>query len=174
MTHCSNDARNATQVSCVGDGGPLIWPYNCLLGLHEQRMEAEGEVRWALSLGTPQGQAPILPLFFWQRESIPNRWRGEAAITCFSSGGSLLHSLPNILVISGKGTSGLFARSCSRRSFMKRTYPVRGDFGALLSRRGFFRFLPLDHPPRLLLCYKTEQNEKQTNTENSPHTSQQQ
>lgn len=41
--------------------------------------------------------------------------------TCFSSGGSLLHSLPNILVISGKGTSGRSARSCSRLSFMKRT-----------------------------------------------------
>lgn len=55
-------------------------------------------------------------------------------------------------MISGKGTSGLFARSCSLRSFMNRTYPVRGDFGALLSLRGFFLFLPLAQPPRLVLC----------------------
>lgn len=64
-------------------------------------------------------------------------------LTCFSSGGSLLHSFPSILVISGKGTSGLSALSCSRRSFMKRTYPVNGALGALLSFSGFFLLLPL-------------------------------
>lgn len=64
-------------------------------------------------------------------------------LTCFSSGGSLLHSLPSILVISGKGTSGLSALSCSRRSFINRTYPVNGALGALLSFIGFFLFLPL-------------------------------
>lgn len=94
----------------------------------------------------------FLAYYFWDIIKLSKRSGIET--TCFSSGGSLLHSLPNILVISGNGTSGLFARSCSRRSFMNRTYPVRGDLGALLSRRGFFLFLPLDQPPRLLLCYK--------------------
>lgn len=79
-------------------------------------------------------------------------------LTCFSSGGSLLHSLPSILVISGKGTSGRSARSCSRLSFMKRTYPVRGALGALLSFIGFFLFLPLVQLPRRGFCQKTKTN----------------
>lgn len=130
---------------------------------HHAREKSYGESCYSVLLGSVtklKNQPSILFAFLkeavFEVKSKPSKGSGIGVITCFSSGGSLLHSLPNILVISGNGTSGLFARSCSRRSFMNRTYPVRGDLGALLSRRGFFLFLPLDQPPRLLLCYKTK------------------